>query len=175
MSNMTQEVSLAEQLIAGTKKHFSTATSVAFGGGTYTPAQVESSLQTLVDLRTAVDVAKAATQAKLAAWEAQSTSLRSYMAAYETFVKATYGKSPDVLADFGLKPKKAPTPLTVEQKAAATAKRAATRAARHTMGAKQKKSVKGTVPTTVTSTPPTATPPVAPPGPPATHVTSPTG
>ena len=45
------------------------------------------------------------------------------MAAFVAFVKATFGNSPDVLADFGLKPKKATTPLTVEQKAAAAAKR----------------------------------------------------
>jgi hypothetical protein len=42
------------------------------------------------------------------------------------------------LADFGLNPKKARTPLTIEEKAAAAAKRKATRAARHTMGSKQK-------------------------------------
>jgi|HubBroStandDraft_3_1064219.scaffolds.fasta_scaffold408026_2 hypothetical protein len=175
MGSITKEVSLAEQLIAGTKKHFSTATSLAFGGATYTPAQVESSLQTLIDLRTAVDVAKAATQAKLVAWRAQSASLGSYMAAYEAFLKATYGKSPDVLADFGLKPKKVPAPQTAEQKAAAAAKRAATRAARHTMGSQQKKSVKGTVPATVATTPPAASAPVAQPAPPATHVITPSG
>jgi hypothetical protein len=49
-----------------------------------------------------------------------------------------------VLADFGLRPKKAPTPLTVEEKAAAAAKRKATRVARNTMGSQQKKAVTGT-------------------------------
>jgi hypothetical protein len=82
----------------------------------------------------------------------QGPPLRSRMAAFVAFVKASFGPTPDVLADFGLKPKKAPTPLTIEQKAAAAAKRAATRAARRTMGAKQKKAVKGTI-TTIVSTP----------------------
>src|SRR5271167_131417 len=107
MSNLTQEAVLAEQLIAGMKKHLANAGSLAFAGATYTPAQIEASLQTLADLRTAVDVAKAASKA-------QSASLRSRMAAFEAFVKVTYGNSPDVLADFGLKPRKAAAPLTVE-------------------------------------------------------------
>ena len=36
---------LAKQLIAGTKKHFSSTASLMFGGTTSTPAQVESLLQ----------------------------------------------------------------------------------------------------------------------------------
>ena len=159
-NNQSKETSLATQLIAGTKKHFSTASSLAFGGGTYTPAQIESSLQTVLDLLSAVNVAKAATKAKLAVWNTQAPSLRSIMSAYETFVKATFGNSPDVLADFGLKPRKARAPLTIQEMAAAAAKRTATRAARHTMGTAQKKAVKGTITTIVTGTPATATPPV---------------
>jgi hypothetical protein len=132
------EVALATQLVAGTKKHFSTVSSLTFGNSTVTPAQIEASLQTLIDLRSAVDDAKAVAKAKIAAEAAQAPSLRSQMVAFVTFVKATFGDSPDVLADFGLKPKKARTPLTISQLAAAAAKRAATRAARHTMGTKQK-------------------------------------
>src|ERR1019366_5257746 len=136
---------LAKQLIAGAQKHFSAASSLTFGNATVTPAELEASVQTLVDLRAAVDDAKTATKAKIAAENAQGPPLRSRMAAFVAFVKASFGPTPDVLADFGLKPKKAPTPLTIEQKAAAAAKRAATRAARRTMGAKQKKAVKGTI------------------------------
>jgi hypothetical protein len=147
MNKNTQnsDMSLATQLIAGTKKHFATASSLAFAGATLTPAQIESSLQTIIDLLTAVSASKAATKAKLAAWNAQAKPLRTQMAAFEAFVKVTFGNSPDVLADFGLKPNKARAPLTVEEKAAAAAKREATRAARHTMGKVQKKGVKGDV------------------------------
>lgn len=155
----SNEVVHAQQLIAGTNKHFATASPLAFASATYTPAQVTSSLQTLVNLRSDVDTAKAATKAKLADETAQMPTLRSFMAAFESFVRATFSKSPDVLADFGLT-KKARTPLTVEQKAAAAAKRKATRAARKTMGTKQKKSVKGTV-VGVTVTPITASEPTA--------------
>ena len=144
------DVALARQLIAGTKQHFSTASSLTFGNGTFTPAQVEAFLQTLIDLRTAVDDAKSGTKAKIVAEAAQGPSLRSQMAALVAFVKATFGDSPDALADFGLKPKKARTPLTIDQLAEAAARRAATRAARHTMGPKEKQKVKGTITTIVT-------------------------
>src|SRR6516225_1833240 len=112
--NKSKEASRAGQLIVGTKQHFANTASLAFAGGTFTPAQVETSLQTLVDLRDAVDAAKAASATKVAAEGAQAPALRSFMAAYVAFVKATFGAQPDVLAHFGLAPRKAATPLTVE-------------------------------------------------------------
>ena len=153
---------LAQKLIAGTQKHLSNVSSLTLESGNLTPTQIESSLQTIVNLRAAVNDAKAATQAKLAAEQAQMPQLQSLMAALVAYVRTAYSKSPDVLADFGVQPKKAKAPLTVGQQAAAAAKRAATRAARHTMGSKQKKSVKGTVTTIVSSTPSTAPATVAP-------------
>ncbi len=143
------------------KKHFSNASSqLAFGGSTYTPAQIESAFQTLIDLRAAVDDAKAVATAKVVAEGTQAPPLRSLQAAFVAFVKVTFGNSPDALADFGLKPNKVKTPLTIEQMAAAAAKRKATRAARKTMGTKQKKAVKGTITTIVSPTPSTAANPV---------------
>ena len=128
-------------------------------GGSFTPAQVTAQLQALVNLCNDEDVAKASTKAKLAVEKADMPSLRIFMNAFVTFVKAAFGTAPDVLADFGLHPK-ARTPLTAEAKTAAAAKRKATRAARHTTGAKQKKSVKGAV-TGILVTPITAGQPVA--------------
>ncbi len=157
-----KETVLAQQMGAGIRKHFSNVSSLTFGNSPFTPAQIEASLQTLIDLRTAVEDARAAIQAKVAADNAQAAPLRSQMAALVAFVKVTFGNTPDVLADFGLKPNKARTPLTLDQKAAASAKRAATRAARHTMGSKQKKEVKGTITTIVASPTTPAAPPVAP-------------
>jgi hypothetical protein len=153
-------VALAEKLIAGTNQHLANTAQVMFASGSYTPAQVTAQLQALVNLRKDVDVAKASTKAKLAAEKTDMPQLRIFMDAYVAFVKATFSKSPDVLADFGLRPKKVAAPLTVEQKAVATAKRKATRAVRKTMGSKQKKGVKGAV-TGVVVTPVTASQPSA--------------
>jgi hypothetical protein len=77
-----------------------------------------------------VEAADAVAKAKLAAEDAQAPALLSLMAALVQYVKLTFSGSPDVLADFGLKPKKVRAPMTAEQKAAANAKRKATRAAR---------------------------------------------
>jgi hypothetical protein len=156
------ESDFARQLIAGTRKHLSGLSSLMLASDTVTPAQIEASLQTLIDLRTAVNDARAVANAKLADEQAQRAPLLSRKAALVAFVKAAFSKSPDVLADFGIKPRKTTTPLTIEQKAVAAARRTATRAARHTMGASQKKKVKGTVTTIVVPTASTASSPVAP-------------
>jgi hypothetical protein len=159
-TNKNNQATLATQLIAGTRKHFANVPSLSFEGATFTPAQLETSLQTIIDLRSAVDDAKATTRSKVAAEAVQAPPLRSQMAAFVAYVRATFGNSPDTLADFGLKPRKVRAPLTVTQKATAAAKRAATRAARGTKGPKQKKAVKGNV-IAVTVTPVTTTQPAS--------------
>ncbi len=150
----------AKNLIAGTAKHVANETQVTFAAGSFTPAQITAKLQTLVNLRDGVDAAKAAAKTKLAAEKADMPALRTFMAAYVAYVKAVFGGSPEVLADFGIHPK-ARAPLTVEAKAAADAKRKATREARHVMGSKQRKRVKGAV-TGVVITPTAAPQPAAP-------------
>jgi hypothetical protein len=95
-------VTLAQQLIAGTAKHLASATTVMLAGGSYTPAQITTKLQQVVSLRTDVDTAKATTKAKLAAEKANMPALHTLMGALVTYVKASYGNAPDVLADFGM-------------------------------------------------------------------------
>jgi hypothetical protein len=164
-------IALAEQLVAGTSKHLANVTQVMLAGGSFTPTQITEKLQAIVKLRNDVEAAKASTKAKLAVEKTDMAPLRTFMGAFVTFVKAAYGTSPDVLADFGLHPK-ARTPQTVEAKTAAAAKRKATRAARHTMGSKQKKDVKGAV-IGITVTPISAAQPiVTEPSSPTTHATS---
>ena len=155
----TTAADLASTLIAGIQKHLATG-QMQVAGGTFTAAQVIAELQQLVALRAAVDAARAAATAKVAAETAQAPALRTFMSAIVPFVRTAFGSQADVLADFGLSPKKARTPLTVEQKAAAAAKRTATRAARGTTGPKAKKEIKGAV-TGIVLTPIVAGQPVA--------------
>ena len=136
---------LAESLAAGVQKHLSTVTQLIIGSGTYTPVQVANQLLAFAKLRTDVDTAKAALKATLVDEEAQGPALREFLLAVLQYVRAAYGNSPDILADFGVPPKKTRTPLTVEQKAAAAAKREATREARGTVGSRKRKTVKGNV------------------------------
>ncbi len=136
--------SLAEKLAEGTAKHFANVTQITLAEGSFTPADLTSKLKQIVKLRDDVDAARATTQEKVATERAEMPALRTLMDAYVTYVKATVGGAVD-LADFGLTPKKVRTPPTAEAKAAAAAKRASTRAARGTMGSKQKLKVKGNV------------------------------
>jgi hypothetical protein len=131
-------------LIAGVTKNLTSPTPIVLLGNSFTPPEITAKLQSLVDLRTDVDTAKAATKAKLATEAAQLPSLLIFMNAFVTYVKAAYGNSPDVLADYGINPKLRAAPSVVA-KAGAVAKRASTRAARHTMGSRQKAAVKGDV------------------------------
>jgi hypothetical protein len=139
------EIDRAEKLMAGLLKHFANVSSLKFASGDHKPQEIEKFLQDLIDLHTAVEAAKSALKAKFAAVKAQAPALRKQMHAFESFVVTTFSESADVLADFGLEPKKAPTPLTTEQQAVALAKREATREARGTTGKKARMRVTGGV------------------------------
>jgi hypothetical protein len=154
------ETTRATQLIAGVQKHLANVTSLTLASVVYTPAQITTALTALVALYAAVDTAKSVVKAKLAVESAQAPALLSLMAALVSYAKLTYSESPDVLADFGLTPRKVPTPLTTAQRAVANAKREATRKARGTTSKKAKQAVKGNV-VDVVVTPVTAGPPVA--------------
>jgi hypothetical protein len=144
-SNKANEAALATKLVAGTQKHLSTLAQVIVAGGTYTPAQAVTQLQAFIALRADVEAALAVYKAKLQNEDTQGPALRTFFIAFVTYVRSAFGSSPDVLADFGLAPKKVPAPRTAEQKAATAAKAKATRAARGTKGPKAKLSVKGNV------------------------------
>jgi hypothetical protein len=159
-SAKSQVVETTKPLIVGTAKHFAAGTTVSFAGSSYTPDQVAQKLQALVDLRSNVDAAKATVRENLALEAAQAPALTVFSRQFRAFVKATFVNSPSVLADFGITLKQR-SPQTVEEKTAAVAKRASTRAARHTMGSKQKLEVKGDV-TGVVVTPVKASEPIVP-------------
>jgi hypothetical protein len=158
-----------KQFIAGANKHFPNGSQpLQVGGVTSTVAGVTGLMQAFVDNRDAVEVSKAATKAKIETERVQSPAQLAVIRAFETVVRGTFGNSADVLADFGLAPPKARTPMTAEEKAVAAAKRKATRTARHTMGKNQKKSVQGSVTAKLVVTPAAPSPgsaPVASPAP----------
>jgi hypothetical protein len=160
-TSKSNEAVLAGKLAAGTQKRLSTIGQLIIGSGTFTPAQVVSELQSFASLRASVDAAKATLKAALEDEKSKGVSLRTFFNTFIVFVRAAFGNSPDILADFGLLPKKVKAPLTVAQKAAAAAKHKATREARGTKGTRQKALIKGAV-TGVEITPVTASSPSAP-------------
>ncbi len=140
-----KEADLVTQLVAGAQRHLSNIGQLVIEGSTVTPADVEAKLKAFANLRSDVDAARAALKAKLTDERAQLSGLREFFLAFVTFVKAAFGNSPDILADFGVQPKAARKALTIEQKATAAAKRKSTRAARGVIGKRKRAVVKGDV------------------------------
>jgi hypothetical protein len=165
-------VSEITQVIAGLRKHYPTgSTALAIGGASYTVDSLTATLQGFADQRTAVETTRAALASKVQGVRAQAPSSSALLASLDKYLRGTFGSSADTLADFGLAPPKARTPLTAEQKAVAAAKRAATRVARGTKGSVQKKEVKGNVTAKLVVTPAGGSAPAA--APPAPAVTAP--
>ena len=143
-------------VLAGAQKHFTNGSQVlTFPGGaqSMTVTAALTQLQLIVSNRAAVVAAQATASAKVAAEEAALPALIALFDAFVALIRFQFGSDPTVLADFGLEPRKEPTPLTAEQKAAAAAKREATRKARGTSSAKAKKAIKGNVTATLVVTP----------------------
>jgi hypothetical protein len=149
----------ARSLIAGTHKHLPNE-KLTVGGTTYESAALVQILQSLDNAIAASDEAKAKSKDALKNKNEVHAKVGPVLRAYQSYLFASLGNTPSTLADFGLAPRKERTPPKVEKLAAATAKRKATREARHTMGPVQKKGVLGNV-TNVVLTPVTAPEPSA--------------
>ncbi len=163
--NQASEVARATQLIAGIAKHLANVPSITLASAAYTPAQITAAFQLIVTLLGDLAAAKSVVKAKLAAEKAQAPTVRSLISAFVSYVKLTFSNSPDVLADFGLTPKKVATPQTAEQKVVAVAKRASTRKARGTTSKKAKLAVHGNVVSVVVTPVEAGQPVAAPPAP----------
>jgi hypothetical protein len=155
----TTTQALDAQVIAGIQKHLQNASSLPLGGSTYTPADLVKLIQSRIDAAGTTNTAKATWHSTVLAGETLNTKLTPLLRTLRQYVINVYGATSPVLADFGFAPPKSAT-RTPEEKAAAAAKAKATRAARHTQGKKQKKTVKGNV-TGIVVTPVTSEPIVA--------------
>jgi hypothetical protein len=142
--NKVTQAARVHSLITGTELH-SPSGPLTLGGVSFTTQTLIRELTTLANAFSAVDTEKASWKGALKNLADAQAKVGPTLGAYRSWVQATYGNAPAILADFGLAPPKARAPLTTEQQAAAVAKRKATKAARHTMGAVQKKAVKGNV------------------------------
>jgi hypothetical protein len=162
-----------QALIAGTTKHFPSG-SFTIGNTTYTSASLIPVLQGLANAMLARNAAETGAKDALTAEQAAQAQIVPIMRAYERLVLAAFANATQTLADFGLTPLKARTPLTTQQLAVRAAKAKATRAARGTTSKKKKLAIKGNV-TGVIETPVTAPPEAAPaaPAPPVTPASPP--
>jgi hypothetical protein len=144
MSTITSKQSKADALVsvqalmAGTEKHFPNG-SFTLGNVTYTTASLVQALKALADALTVLDAAHASTRDAVTARREAETKVAPLLRDYRNFLGATFSTANAQLADFGLAPPKARKPMTTEAKAAAAAKRRATRKLLGTKGTLQKK------------------------------------
>jgi hypothetical protein len=136
-----------QSMIAGVQKHLAGFPSLTVGTENVPPATIVQTLQKRIDLAKATAAALAAYQAAVKAERGGLQATAEFSAALKRLVEGMYFGSPDMLADFGLKPVRR-AKQKVAAKAAAVELGKSTRQARHTLGPKQKKAVTGQKPTT---------------------------
>jgi hypothetical protein len=149
-----QQIAADQALIAGVQKFLASYPSLSVDGQTMTPTAIVQFLQDRINASQAAQAAEAARTAALkdeSDVRAKTTAPRQSL---RQMVQGMYSGSPDDLAVFGLKPKKASSE-TATTRAAAAVKAKATRKARGTLGPKAKLAITGS------STPVTPTPPKA--------------
>ena len=130
-------------------------TTLPLGGTSYSPTSLVAFIQSHIDAANAVVTAKANWDNAIKTYQGIDKQAQVVLHDLKALVVSAFGATSQQLSDFGFTPRKV-TVLTPEQKAAAAAKRAATRKARGTLGPKAKLKVTGT--TAAASTASTAAP-----------------
>ena len=142
---------LDQKIIAALGSQFRATATISIGGNVYRAKDLQTQLQAEVDAAKATQSAETAYQQAVLSEEkvgAQAALIRKDLRVY---LIGVYGAKSATVAEFGFTPKEAT--VDVKTKAAAIVKSAATRAARGTMGSRQKKEIKGTVPAAPSSAP----------------------
>ncbi len=158
--NRSTQQDRARKAIAAIQKYLMQLASMYVAGVSYTPTQFIALLQKEVDLEDAASNSREDLRVAAAAARQQRATMVPIMVGFRAFLQNMF-TDPSTIAEFGFSPRSR-SKTTVEVKTAAVNKRAATRAARHTMGPKQKKDVKGTVAATEPATTSPAPAPVTP-------------
>jgi hypothetical protein len=145
------------QAIAGVKQNLANTPSIVLGGVAHAPADIEAALQASIDASDATAAASAAFHKAVTAEQAAHAKGDAIYKGLKSMLVNQFALAPDTLAQFGislLPQRQTPSAAT---SAAAVAKRAATRVARHTLGKRQKAGIKGQVPATTPTTAPEPT------------------
>jgi hypothetical protein len=154
--NKTTVTALDQKIIAALGSQLKATTTITLEGEAYKAKDLQQQFQAEVDAASTTQSAKNAWQQAVLAEEKVATQVTLLRKALRAYLIGTYGAKSATVAEFGFAPKEAT--VDVATKALAIEKRAATRAARGTMGAKQKKGIKGTVPAASSPAPAVASP-----------------
>jgi hypothetical protein len=148
-----------QKLVDGLTKHAGVIASLYLGGTAMPNAAIVSKLQALIAAVNSTNTARASLHALVLAEQQLQASSAQFVADVRQTILAMFSTQTDVLADFGLAPRKKPV-LTAQAKVARAAKARATRAARGTKSKKQLAAISGDVTGIVVTavTAPAATP-----------------
>jgi len=160
--NRSSRQAADQKLMDGVNKHEKTLPSLLIGGASITPTDIRTTLQARIATGNTAVSTRATWQAAVKADLDERAKTKTFVSGLRQALKVAFADSIEALADFGLTPRKVPAARTPEEKAQANAKAKATRAARHTMGTKQKAKVKGTVTASLPSGDATKVPATAP-------------
>jgi hypothetical protein len=134
-------------IVSGVQKHFPSG-QMSLAGQTFNvPTDLVNLLQADINATDATDKARAAWLATVQTQTDSHAKVAPVLRSLKAQVFAQFGDTQDAattLADFGYSPRKVRA-RSADKKAAAAVKGRATRAARHTMGSKQKQAVTGNV------------------------------
>ena len=134
--------SCAKRVLALQKYVSPTNPTITVNGETFTVADVIAIFQGCLDTRAALSTLRAQVRVAMSTRANAEGKRRAIEAFLRSWVDNQYGADSQVAHDFGYPRPKKPV-LSVAAKAQANALRLATREARHTMGSKQKKEIKG--------------------------------
>jgi hypothetical protein len=139
-SRAARKASLS-QIVVGIQKHFASTRKLIVASKEYTPEQLAQVFQNELDTIAAIETLEAQRKKARLVERRTYNGNRLMHFAFERIVRGAFSDA-RVLADFGYK-SETKGKRTVEAKVAALAKAKATREARHTMGKKQRKKVRG--------------------------------
>jgi hypothetical protein len=134
-----------KSLLDGLTKHAEILPSLVIGATSLTAADLIAILQGRIDAADAAVATRASWLSAVKADYDERAKTKEAVSGLRQAVHVAFDGSIDVLADFGLAPRNQAV-VTQEKRTEANAKAKATRAARHTMGKRQKAEIKGTVP-----------------------------
>jgi hypothetical protein len=159
--NRTDQVTADQALIDGFNKHATAIPNMVIGGASKTAKDIVATLQSRIDSAKVALSTRATWQTAIRTDESLRDTTKTFVSGVKQGLLVAFAGQLDTLADFGLTAR-AKHVVTPEENIARAAKAKATRAARHTMGSKQKAAIKGTVtptaPATAAPSAPTPTP-----------------
>ena len=142
----------ARKIIAGSYKHITK--SIVLAGETQSAKTIEVTMNAVTSADDECEQLRLQLEAATKVAKAARAKAAKVTASLKKYVVAHWGESSPVLADFGFTPRKL-AQKTVAEKFQTVEKQLATRAARHTMGSRQKAAIHGSIaPSLVVQTPP---------------------